>query len=197
MLMMMIMQMMKMENEDGDDDDNEDDDEDDDDDATFAILCYSDRARLVARHNVGCPRAPGYNCPNSAMRCWQCETCLLPPLLFPNRHRRCDGSLHNSLPTHSLLCLSCRRHISAFISFLISSCLSARSLVSLMRIRSFNLELELPGICACTWLHCACERKETSFLESSCCRCCTNQIQNAIIVVITPDGLEEFPHFPD
>ena len=53
MLMMMIMKMMKMDNEDGDDDDNEDDDEDHDDgdvydDATFAILCYSDRARLLA-----------------------------------------------------------------------------------------------------------------------------------------------------
>ena len=107
MLTMMIMQMMKMENEDGDDDDNEDDDEDDDDgddddDATFAILCYSDRARLVARHSVSCPRAPGYNCPNSAMRCWQCETCLLPLFLFPSRHRRCDGSIKNSLPTYSL-----------------------------------------------------------------------------------------------
>ena len=67
MLMMMIMQMMKMENEDGDDDDNEDDDEDDDDgddddDATFAILCYSDRARLLACRSVSCPRAPGYDC---------------------------------------------------------------------------------------------------------------------------------------
>jgi hypothetical protein len=63
--------MMKMDNEDGDDDDNEDDDEDDDgggdddnsddddDDATFAILCYSDRARLVACQSVSCPRAPG------------------------------------------------------------------------------------------------------------------------------------------
>ena len=79
MLMMMIMQMMKMKNEDGDDDDNEDDDEDDDDGdddddvATFAILCYSDRARLVARQSVSCPRAPGYDCPKSAMRCWQCN----------------------------------------------------------------------------------------------------------------------------
>ena len=68
MLMMMIMQMMKMDNEDGDDDDNEDDDEDDDDgdddddDATFAILCYSDRARLLACRSVSCPRAPGYDC---------------------------------------------------------------------------------------------------------------------------------------
>ena len=50
MLMMMIMQMMKMDNEDGDDDDNEDDD------ATFAILCYSDRARLVACQSVSCSR---------------------------------------------------------------------------------------------------------------------------------------------
>ena len=65
MLMMKILQMMNMENEDGDDGDNEDDDEDDDnggdDDATFAILCYSDRARLVARQSVSCPRAPGYD----------------------------------------------------------------------------------------------------------------------------------------
>ena len=62
------MMMMKMDNEDGDDDDNEDDD------ATFAILCYSDRARLVARQSVSCPRAPGYDCQKTAMRCWQCET---------------------------------------------------------------------------------------------------------------------------
>ena len=79
MLMMMIMQMMKMENEDGDDDDNEDDDEDDDDgdddddDATFAILCYSDRARLLACQSVSCPRAPqgamrssSSSCPSSS-----------------------------------------------------------------------------------------------------------------------------------
>jgi hypothetical protein len=74
-MLMMIMQMIKMENEDGDDDDNEDDDEDDDDgddddDATFAILCYSDRARLVARQSFSCPRAPGYDCPKSAMPCY-------------------------------------------------------------------------------------------------------------------------------
>ena len=73
MLMMMIMQMMKMENEDGDDDDNEvndedDDDGDDDDDATFAILCYSDRARLLACQSVSCPRAP-----QGAMRCSTCK----------------------------------------------------------------------------------------------------------------------------
>ena len=68
MLIMMIMQMMKMDSEDGDDDDNEDDDEDHDDgDATFAILCYSDRARLVACQSVSCPRAPGHDCQKSAM----------------------------------------------------------------------------------------------------------------------------------
>ena len=112
MLIMMIMQMVKMDNEDGDDDDdNEDDDEDDedgdvDDDATFAILCYSDRARLVACQSVSCPRAPGYDWQKSAMRCWQCETCLLPLFLFPSRHRRCDGSIKNSLPTYSLSFLS-------------------------------------------------------------------------------------------
>ena len=67
MLIMMKMQMMKMDNEDGNDDDNKDDDEDHNDgdvgdDATFAILCYSDRARLVACQSVSCPRAPGHDC---------------------------------------------------------------------------------------------------------------------------------------
>ena len=103
MLMMMIMQMMKMENEDGDDDDNEDDDEDDDDgddddDATFAILCYSDRARLVARQSVSWPRAPGYDCQKTAMRC--CNVKL--------------GSIKNSHPTYSFLFLSWRRQIFVF-----------------------------------------------------------------------------------
>ena len=79
-MMIMRMMMMKMDNEDGDDDDNEDDDEDDDDgddddngdddddDATFAILCYSDRARLLACQSVSCPRAP-----QGAMRCSTCK----------------------------------------------------------------------------------------------------------------------------
>ena len=53
MVMMMTMKLMTVNDED-------DDDGDDDDDATFAILCYSDRARLVAFTKI-----PGMRCTKS------------------------------------------------------------------------------------------------------------------------------------
>ena len=44
------------DNDDNNEDDGDHDDGDVYDDATFAILCYSDRARLVACQSVSCSR---------------------------------------------------------------------------------------------------------------------------------------------